>query len=654
MVSYFKDFVYSYILVPINNSHPLFIKGITLLITIFLFSGFNQSYSQTTVFFDNFESGTSNWTLQTSWQLTNSKSYSASNSLTTANSSGTYLADQNISATLTNGVDLSSYKGAEIDFYGQYDVEQYFDYVYLEISIDNGTTWYKVSSFTGTQSSWNLYQIDIGSFAGYPNVKVRFRLKSDQYVQYAGMYVDDFKIIGTTTDNSAPFIVVQSPQFYQGTQGAETINAQIFDVTGIQSASLYYNVDGVGQSSLAPSSVSGNDYTFTIPSQTPGSFVYFKIGATDSSPANNTSDTTNVQANSYISGTYLSYDNGAVDAVSSFTSSGGNSGAAVKITAPSGSNATLVSALIRNYKDPNTTNSQMLFHVWADNAGKPGTDLITPFLVTPAAALSNPSAMTLVDLRSYSSQLSNLNGDFYLGFTVPSGSVSIIKSNTVTGNRSYNYNGTTWSAISTLDYEFRAVIQDNSAAPVELFSFTAELVNSSVELKWSTATEVNNYGFDVERNSGNGWGKIGFVAGHGNSNSPKNYTFIDNSITNANGLQYRLRQIDNNGDFEYSNKVQVTSVSSNSELSQNFPNPFNPTTSIRYYISKNSFVKLTVYDMLGREVRSLVSGIKDQGNYSVEFNGNNLPSGVYMYRLVISPTDGSKGFVAVKKLMLVK
>lgn len=614
--------------------------------------GINGSYAQTVVFSDDFESGTGNWTLQGTWELTTSLSCSPNNSLTTANSSGAYLENQNISATMAHGVNLSSYKGAEIDFNTQYVLEQGFDYTYLEVSIDNGNTWYKIDSFNGTLSSWTLLKYDISSFAGNSNVLARIRLQSDQYIQYAGMYIDDFKIIGLPTDVSPPFIVVQSPVFYQGSQSNETISSQIFDATGVQSAALYYKTGSSSTTIVNPSSIVGNNYTFIIPNQPAGTLVYYKIGATDCSTAQNCSDTSKAQPNYYIAGTYLNYDNSAVDGVSQFAST---SGASVEMTSPSGSTFTLVSALIRNYTDPNFVNSQMLFHVWSDDGtGKPGTDLITPFFVTPSATLLNPYPMTVVDLRPFASQLTDLSGNFFIGFTVPSGSVNIINSNAALGKRSFSYNGTSWSSVTNIDYEFRAVINDNGSLPVELTTFSAKSIPSGVELNWSTATESNNHGFNVERKSDNNWQEIGFVSGNGNSNSPKHYIYVDNNLTGGSNFQYRLKQIDNNGNCGYSNIVEINAAPSDFELSQNYPNPFNPSTLIRYQIPKSSVVTLAVFDMLGGEVKTLINGIKEQGNYSVEFNGSNLASGVYIYRLVISPTDGTKAFLAVKKLMLLK
>jgi len=606
----------------------------------------SEIYSQTTVFSDNFENGSNNWTLQGTWGLDTTLSYSSSHSLSTA-TAGNYLNNQNISATLKNGVNLSSYKDAEIEFYGQYQLEQGFDYCYLEISIDGGTTWYQVSSFNGYLNSWTLFKYNIGSFAGNSNVLIRFRLKSDQYINYTGMYVDDFQIVGSNTDTTGPFISTQSPSFYQGVQAPYTVNAQIFDASGVQSATLYYKVDGEATKTVNNPSVNGNNYTFIIPDQIPGAMVYYKIGAVDSSPNNNASDTAKASPNYYISGTYLSYDNGAADGVAFFSS--GN-GAAVKISMPSSGNGILVTALIRNYVDNNNPENNMLFHVWSDNGGKPGTDLITPFTVTPAATLTNTSPMTVINLRPDSL---NLNGDVYIGFTVPSGTVNLMKPNSATSLRSFNYNGSTWSSVTTTDYEMRAIIDDPNALPVELSTFTALSVNSGVELKWSTATEVNNYGFEVERKSNSTWEDIAFISGYGNSNSPKQYSYTDNNLNGGSSFQYRLKQIDNDGQFEYSNIIEVTAVPSKFELSQNYPNPFNPSTTIKYYTPKNSFVTLKIYDMLGREIATLVNEQITPGYHEVNWNGHDskgeaVSSGVYIYRL----TAGN--FTQTKKMNLLK
>ncbi len=189
--------------------------------------------------------------------------------------------------------------------------------------------------------------------------------------------------------------------------------------------------------------------------------------------------------------------------------------------------------------------------------------------------------------------------------------------------------------------------------PVELASFTSTFKDNHVTLNWFTKTELNNYGFEIERKTDStnidNWTKIGFVLGSGNSNSQKNYSFIDNNVNNG-IYEYRLKQIDDNGQFKYSNttKVTINSIPKVFALNQNFPNPFNPSTKISYKISKIEYVSLKVYDILGNEVSTLVNGKKYPGNYEVNFDASNLSSGVYFYQI----TAGN--FVQTKKMILLK
>jgi hypothetical protein len=186
--------------------------------------------------------------------------------------------------------------------------------------------------------------------------------------------------------------------------------------------------------------------------------------------------------------------------------------------------------------------------------------------------------------------------------------------------------------------------------PVELSSFTANLLIDNVTLNWRTETEVNNYGFNIEREvNGEEWSSIGFVEGHGNSNSPMEYNFSDSEISKSGKYSYRLKQIDNDGSFEYSNVVTVNvGTPGNYYLSQNYPNPFNPSTTIDYMIASDENVRLKVYDVLGREVTSLVDEHKPAGTYSVTFNADNLPSGVYIYRLVAGEYTSTNRMLLIK------
>ena len=194
----------------------------------------------------------------------------------------------------------------------------------------------------------------------------------------------------------------------------------------------------------------------------------------------------------------------------------------------------------------------------------------------------------------------------------------------------------------------------NEALPVELTSFTASTEKNGVTLNWKTATETNNYGFEIQRSvvssqqSGNVWSKIGFVEGNGTTNAPKSYSFTDKS---ANGkTSYRLKQIDRDGKFEYSQTVEVTVASAPKEfaLEQNYPNPFNPTTMISFQIPVSNHVSLKVFDMLGKEVATLVNETKETGLYSAKVDGTKLSSGIYFYKLQ------SGNLIAVKKLTIMK
>jgi len=197
---------------------------------------------------------------------------------------------------------------------------------------------------------------------------------------------------------------------------------------------------------------------------------------------------------------------------------------------------------------------------------------------------------------------------------------------------------------------------ETSPVPVELTSFTAKVSENKVMLEWETATEVNNYGFEIHREvypaeggtEDDEWDLLGFVEGHGNSNSPKQYSFTDNNLIGGNKFVYRLKQVDNDGQYEYSYEIEVEIVPTEFALYQNYPNPFNPSTTVKYQIPELSFVTLKVYDVVGSEIVTLVNEEKLIGNYEVEFDADRLSSGIYFYRL----QAGS--FVETKKMILLK
>lgn len=185
--------------------------------------------------------------------------------------------------------------------------------------------------------------------------------------------------------------------------------------------------------------------------------------------------------------------------------------------------------------------------------------------------------------------------------------------------------------------------------PVELTSFVANVSGNSVRLNWTTATELNNVGFEVERKSINSdWRKIGFVKGAGTTTQIQNYSFTDKEL-NSGKYSYRLKQIDFDGKFEYSKTVEVdVNVAYNFELAQNYPNPFNPSTSISFSIPQSGNVKLSVYNLLGQEVKTLINRNMEAGSHSVDFQAKDLFSGIYIYRLE------HNGMTLTRKMTLVK
>ena len=150
-----------------------------------------------------------------------------------------------------------------------------------------------------------------------------------------------------------------------------------------------------------------------------------------------------------------------------------------------------------------------------------------------------------------------------------------------------------------------------------------------------------------------GWDKIGFVNGNGNSNSPKNYSFDDNNVT-AGKYSYRLKQIDNDGQFEYSKTIEVDlGAPKKFELSQNYPNPFNPTTTIKFNLPEAGNVKLTLFNILGQEIKTLVNEFKESGVHTINFDASELNSGIYIYKLEAGSSQG-QAFTQTRKMNLIK
>jgi hypothetical protein len=187
------------------------------------------------------------------------------------------------------------------------------------------------------------------------------------------------------------------------------------------------------------------------------------------------------------------------------------------------------------------------------------------------------------------------------------------------------------------------------STPVELTSFKGGLYNGIVSLKWQTATETNNRGFDIERNNGSGWIMLAFIPGKGTNTNISNYSYSDNPGKTGK-YQYRLKQIDFNGNEMLSSEIEINLYDSPAvyDMAQNFPNPFNPSTTISYSIAKAGNAMLTIYNAIGSKVSTIVNEYKPAGNYSVQFNGSNLASGIYLYRLESGNYSAAKKFILLK------
>jgi len=207
-------------------------------------------------------------------------------------------------------------------------------------------------------------------------------------------------------------------------------------------------------------------------------------------------------------------------------------------------------------------------------------------------------------------------------------------------------NGPTGSSIQ--------VSNDNNPLPVNLLSFTSSVIKNDVILKWSTLSEINNQGFNVQRKidgvSLRDWVNIGYVKGNGTTNQIHNYQFTDKNLQKGR-YEYRLKQVDYNGNQEhhYLGAPVSIGVPAKFELGQNYPNSFNPTTKIDFALPIDGRVSLKIYDITGRLITTLINNeYKTADYYSVEFNGSNFASGVYFYQLITEKN------IATKKMVLIK
>jgi len=204
---------------------------------------------------------------------------------------------------------------------------------------------------------------------------------------------------------------------------------------------------------------------------------------------------------------------------------------------------------------------------------------------------------------------------------------------------------------TTTHFSLWTIASEDAPLPVILSSFTGISSGQNINLQWTTESEINNSGFQVERTLKdlNNWTNIGFVKGYGTKNTPTNYSFLDRKLNTGKYL-YRIKQIDNNGNYEYHelNSVIEILLPTKFSLSQNYPNPFNPVTKIDFSLPDDSKINLKIYDITGKEISTLINDFRQAGYYTVSFDASKLSSGIYFYRIE------ANGLRDIKKMVVVK
>ncbi len=269
-----------------------------------------------------------------------------------------------------------------------------------------------------------------------------------------------------------------------------------------------------------------------------------------------------------------------------------------------------------------------------------------------AAGFSSPSGLYIYDSNgtqlNYFNAVTGLRGVYQLGngnYMVTSGTGVHILDGTSGNLISTPVSGVSGRFISDFDPDI---------LPVELTSFFAKTTEAGITLSWQTTTETNNSGFNIERSLNNSkFETIGFVSGFGTTTETQNYSFVDNNVA-VGTYYYRLKQIDFDGGFEYSGTIEVDFAGPTKfNLSQNYPNPFNPTTTLQFTLPADASVVLNVYNLVGEKVAEVINEELAAGLHKIQFKGENLSSGLYLYKLNVFSKDGSN-YSAVKKMTLLK
>ena len=403
-----------------------------------------QVPTEDTVYFEDFDSGMGIWSGE--WGLATNNYHSAPNSLADS-PVGNYVDYDTVVVQTTEDIDLTGYAGYRLEFWTKYSLENAFDYVYLDLSSDGGTTWNNLSVFNGQNVDWYNFTTDLGGYA-MRSVRFKLTLESDALVNFDGMYVDDFLILGLDTDTSPPLILHNGPTPATSVPEEFTVVANITDYSGVELAWVDYSVDGGEIITANIDSTVGDDYYFTIPRVQAGAHVEYTVTAVDTQDNEGSSATQH-----YVSGTVLYYDDGEPEFIYQYAA--GNK-LAVRFTPDE--HCALVTGLMRLYTDdasPPHELDTVDVEVWNNGSGNyPGQSVLDPFGVWPSSSLDDPHAWTYVDFRGMDLEFDD---DFHFGFTYRSQFPVILGESPQITTRSSLYSGGFWSTATT-DFEMRVVV----------------------------------------------------------------------------------------------------------------------------------------------------------------------------------------------------
>lgn len=628
------------------------------------------------VFFDDFDGSNPEETWYTdggTWGYVTNEYYSASTSL--HDSPGGNYGDNLFSPVRTRIFDFSEAYGATLFLWAKVDLETGWDYTYLQATTDE-TTWIDLYEFNGEKKDWEYHAINLGPLALQPTVRLRFRLVSDAAINCDGMYIDDVTLAVFTKDYSAPLIKYSGPEVFVADGyiipreftlpvGLEDYNfsVDLTDISDISEVKVVYSVDGGPEQESIPAVSTGPSgaYSLTIPAQPAGSKVWYRIVATDNSEYYNKSESKQYMIRF---GNYLCYQNG--DDYTDYLDMIGNTplataqAVATRITmGPMDSKdhyrSNLVGITIDNYisTEDGYPSDPMYVHVWADEGGKPGRDIIDPIYTVQDATDESSYEITYVDLRPYADKLSGIEGDVFVGYT-SAGDVTNLLYEVVANHSSVpgyvaferswlgkgDLSALSWELDPTSVYHISAVIGEytyvDAPLPPQGLTATANISAGTIELNWLPNPEADMSYYNVYRGDAAGFAvsvPVATVA----AGEPTTYLDTPAGGGDAQGnYYYKITAVDadeNESSPSVELMVNPSGINENlpleTKLYQNYPNPFNPSTTIKFSLAQNSRVSLSVYNSNGQVVAELVNGNMNGGHYGVKFDGSSLTSGVY-------------------------